>query len=504
MDLEDVPWTIFMAVMIVAPVCFMAFSMGLFDGFLDNGDDAPDYSFELTTTSTTIGVNQEKTLISEMALTYIFEDMKWSSSDDSILSVRTTEDGGNKVAIIKGLKEGDAVITVTSGDCSRECRVHVSETAPDNEIRAYNPYSKTNRYAVLSGPGFESGVLTLSFNNEGYNAITLCGYTTDMLEMCDENNGEACHDFKSAYMTFRDTSTDTIVSSKTYDPETDNSVVLPTGEYIYEPNVTFDVDFLITLRNDVQYHVTGSVVYKENDGSKDSTNIVKRSFAWRYDDKVFSFNLEFPYGMYSRYHTQNISYGNLNNYNHFRNYSENTGTNVFTHSNEVTKEIVAKLAMLYRNTYGHDKGLNTIEYANFILGFVQIGWYYSLDDEQYVDGESTDSVDYWGYPMETIYSGCGDCEDTSILAATLFYDAGFKSGVFLIPYHAMAAVHVENYTTPDPIPEGYEYMAYKSNGVVYYGCESTCWYSKPVGMGASELINDSNGIRYKDVEIYTV
>ena len=502
MDLEDIGVVFIGIIAAVAIGGILAYSVGIFDLL----DDSTDYSFELTTTSTTIGVGQDKAIVTEMAYTYVIDGMTWSSSDDSIVEVSYYEGSSNNIVNIRGLKEGDATITARSGNCSRQCNVHVTADVPDNEIRAYNPYSKTNRYAVLTGTGFEDGVLTLAFNNEGYNAITLSGYTVEMLEKSDYNNGDARHDFKSVAMTLVNVNTSETVSSKIYDPDEDNSVVLPTGD-IYTPNIPYDVDFLVTLKDDTQYHITGSFVYKENDGSRDSTFQVKRPFAWRYDGHDFSFDLTFAYGLYSRYHDYNISTGDMNNYNVFRNYTSSTGANCFTHSNEVTRVMVNRLGILYHETYGEDKSLDTLDFANFILGFVQVNWYYSYDDEQYVDGSISDNVDYWCYPMETIYSGCGDCEDTSILAATLFYDAGFKSGVFTLPGHAMAAVHVDDYKNPVPKPEGYEYMGYTAKNdpsTVYYGCETTTMVFRDVGMGASSLINDSHGNRYRDVKLYTV
>lgn len=503
-DQEDFAPVIIIAVVAIVGGAY-AYSHGYLDGLFDKGEEL-DYSFELTTTSTTLGVGQDKTLVTEMAPGYVFNDMSWTSSDDSIVSISYYKGSSKNIILITGHKVGDVTITATSGNCSKECKIHVSEETLDNEIRVYNHYSKTSRYAVLTGSGFEEGVLTLAFNNEGHNTVTLSGYTTEMLQKSSYNNGEARHDFKRVDMKLTNTSTNETMSTKTYDPAVDNSVILPTGD-IYTPNIDYAVDFLVTLWDDTQYHITGSFVYKENDGSKDGTGVLKRPFAWRYDDKVFSFDLYFEYGLYSRYHTENMGNGNLNNYNAFRNYSYGTGETWFVHSNEVTRNIASRLADIYHEKYGQEKSLNTLDYANFVLGFVQINWYYAYDDEQYVDGSISDNVDYWCYPMETIYSGCGDCEDTSILAATLFRDAGFKAGIFNLPGHAMAAVHVDDYSTPETIPEKWEYMAYyKTNNpsVLYYGCESTTSSFIDVGIAASDSFKDENGNYYEDVNLYTL
>ena len=109
--------------------------------------------------------------------------------------------------------------------------------------------------------------------------------------------------------------------------------------------------------------------------------------------------------------------------------------------------------------------------------------------------------------METIYSGIGDCEDTSILCATLFYDAGYKSGVYSIPEHAMLALHIDNYVTPT-MGEGRELMCYyqKNTNISFYGCESTSERPRQAGCASSSLIRDEHGNKFplSDVYLYVI
>ena len=84
-------------------------------------------------------------------------------------------------------------------------------------------------------------------------------------------------------------------------------------------------------------------------------------------------------------------------------------------------------------------------FADYILAFVVVTATYTTDDKQF--GES----EYWLYPIETLYRGKGDCEDTSILASALFSALSGMEGpnayvsgscVFLLPGHAMVGIDV--------------------------------------------------------------
>lgn len=97
-----------------------------------------------------------------------------------------------------------------------------------------------------------------------------------------------------------------------------------------------------------------------------------------------------------------------------------------------------------RELYG--KSHTTVEanqpYADFILAFVQCTTKYTIDFYGYGETE------YWAYPVQTIYNGFGDCEDSSLLCAALFTAAGFTAAVSLIPGHAICGVVLDNYVKP--------------------------------------------------------
>lgn len=78
-------------------------------------------------------------------------------------------------------------------------------------------------------------------------------------------------------------------------------------------------------------------------------------------------------------------------------------------------------------------GLDRTEFAQFVLCFVQSLPYVSDSDVFGIE-------DYWLYPLETLWYGGGDCEDTAILYDTIMVAAGYEVAFVLFPDHAMSAV----------------------------------------------------------------
>ncbi len=493
-------FAIIVALVVVAGGVFFFFWPSLF-----SSDDGEGDTFELTTNETTIGVGQSKYVVSEMAYTRVIDSMIWESSDESIVAVSYVEGCDNNFVALKGVSPGNAIVKAISGDCFREVAVTVTSESPDNVLKVYNQNSESKRYAILDGEGFKDGVLSLAFNYNGIPVISLCGYTQEMLSKSASNIGNACVDFKKIDITLRDTTVGTTISYETWNSSDSNKYVSP----IIAPNdhLTVDhqysVDYHITLKDDTDYHITGTITYNSNDGKLDGTNLFSRAYTWKYDDKTFSFKLNFPFGVYSRYHNQNGDYviGNGT-------YSRNSGVadydeTYFCRSNMITQAIEDAVSEQYKKAYGENVSLKDQKYADYILAFVQICWTYEYDYNQYVTTTKTDNVDYWAFPMETIYSGIGDCEDTSILCATFFHDAGYKAGVYSIPSHAMVAVHIDSYVTPI-VTKNHEIMCYiqTKTDTSFYGCESTAEWSCPAGVAASSLIRDEHGNKFPLNKVY--
>ena len=80
-------------------------------------------------------------------------------------------------------------------------------------------------------------------------------------------------------------------------------------------------------------------------------------------------------------------------------------------------------------------GMDERHFAEFVLAFVQAIPYVS-------DGDTKSHTDYMKYPSETLWDYGGDCEDASILYATLMAIDGKKSCIMIYDNHAMAGVSI--------------------------------------------------------------
>ncbi len=122
-----------------------------------------------------------------------------------------------------------------------------------------------------------------------------------------------------------------------------------------------------------------------------------------------------------------------------------------------------------------DKTLdNSYQFNQFILTFVEHIVVYTEDIKQHNKDE------YWAYPVQTLYSQKGDCEDTSLLASALYQALAsdeigkdYVKGACLIilTSHAMVGVQL----TGEPAPSLFiNYPCYvELNGVKYIMGETT-------------------------------
>lgn len=133
-------------------------------------------------------------------------------------------------------------------------------------------------------------------------------------------------------------------------------------------------------------------------------------------------------------------------------------------------------------------------YINFLLTFVQNCTRYPESNRQpdlYMYG----SIDYFSYPLQTLFHRSGDCEDTSILAAALFDAAGFEAGVTLvyadsvgnrIVGHSTAAVNMNKPISKTSVDLGDFTLAKMKGtnskaGIEYYLCETTISHQLAAG-----------------------
>jgi predicted transglutaminase-like cysteine proteinase len=115
------------------------------------------------------------------------------------------------------------------------------------------------------------------------------------------------------------------------------------------------------------------------------------------------------------------------------------------------------------------------DYVNRIMSFVQ-------QTEYKTDKETMGVAEYWKFPIETLFTGAGDCEDVSILTMALvkaFFHDEISTAlvIFWDVGHAMAAVSLSEVPAPikNPGPESQDISSgwYTKDGKTYYTCETT-------------------------------
>ncbi len=240
---------------------------------------------------------------------------------------------------------------------------------------------------------------------------------------------------------------------------------------------------------------TVSVTYRGPWGIENVTGVVHidgdvtESYTWTYEGVEYSVSVTYGYDDYLRYAydsgASRYSTGTSG-------YSGMTGLVV---ADETVTALESALREAYLGAYGDGAAVDGQDYADFILAFVQLCFSY-LDDSALYGTE-----EYWAYPLETLYHGGGDCEDTAVLCAALYLAAGYETGVFVIPGHAVVAVALAEYEVPRIGPSiwaSYGVFSYTVDGITYYGGETTLegWYMQTGLIDRSYSIGSDGTVWY--------
>jgi hypothetical protein len=167
-----------------------------------------------------------------------------------------------------------------------------------------------------------------------------------------------------------------------------------------------------------------------------------KSYFWTFDSLTWSLDVNIPIKDYMEYASSDADRWPDNN-------EERTE---FVTSNDATIVYIA----LTLDDWASERGYSDLKKANFVLSFVS-------DLEYTYDNESVGPDEYWRYPLETLYDETGDCEDTSILYASLMEALGYDAVLFLLPGHMAAGLDADGATG--------SYVEY--GGVKYFYCETT-------------------------------
>ncbi len=180
--------------------------------------------------------------------------------------------------------------------------------------------------------------------------------------------------------------------------------------------------------------------------TEQATQYYDKSFAWDYNGKHWTWNLSIPKTLYNVYKSVPIF---------TRTHSGPSGYGFLTTTEDYyIKSLADKL-----NETATSQGYGSYDKVSFALAFVQ-----SL---QYTSDNVTEGYnEYPRFPIETLVDEGGDCEDTSILFATITLIMGYGTVYINPPDHYAVGILGNGLTgTSWTYPEG-------SNRTYYY-CETT-------------------------------
>lgn len=148
------------------------------------------------------------------------------------------------------------------------------------------------------------------------------------------------------------------------------------------------------------------------------------STTWKYGNKTYSYTTSIKYSDVFRY-SLNDQYSSRDIYE-----KPEYVDRFFTVDDTYVKSIAD-----YLSAYRTSENMSDPEFATFVMRFVESIAY--LDDLK-----TRGANEFFKYPAEYLWDNGGDCEDSSIMYATLMYALGYDSGILLFNDHAMAMVYV--------------------------------------------------------------
>lgn len=229
----------------------------------------------------------------------------------------------------------------------------------------------------------------------------------DITEDCGNSLTVTAEDVENVTWTLRDSSNNIVNESE--------------GErYSY----TFETvgKYTLTYSGDKNEKFFGKVLTIIADG------VDNKTFDWSYGGKDYSITLGIKYSDYYTYKTDDI----------IRSQGTTEHDKMFvTSDDKYVKQIADYIS-------GATVGLDKAEVVNVLLRFTQtIPYMY--------DSESVGQEEYWKYPLETLYDGNGDCEDTTILFCAVGKAMGYDTALMLFSGHATGAVSITDmgYDTSD-------------------------------------------------------
>lgn len=241
-------------------------------------------------------------------------------------------------------------------------------------------------------------------------------------------------------------------------------------------------------------------LYVDGDLDRSGTAIldgpVDRTFSWTQtlasgESHSYSVSVRYMYSDYLGYHQDDA----------VRHQNQDSDAR-FVIIDDTVRLLESALEAEYRQVRGSAAVIGGQDYADYLLSFVQSCISYpdsitSSDGGYVLDAEEGSGDMFlhgewerWSYPLETIHTGYGDCEDTTFLAASLFSAAGYGAAIATIPNHMVVAVVLADFT-PHSAVTGLELAEKRvtSTGENLFFCETATDVAVPCGYVTKEVLD---------------
>ena len=167
-----------------------------------------------------------------------------------------------------------------------------------------------------------------------------------------------------------------------------------------------------------------------------------KTYHWYFEGRSFTLDLNLSAQKYWQYQNMDVDRSPI---------SHSQMAAFVTSAEAVVTDLANKLGAM-----ASARGYDRLRTADLVLAFVQ-----SIDYS--FDNQSTGQSDYWRFSVETLYDQTGDCEDTSILYASIIEAMSYDATLLLLPAHMAVGLACL----------GASGTHYTYQSVDYYYCETT-------------------------------
>lgn len=190
---------------------------------------------------------------------------------------------------------------------------------------------------------------------------------------------------------------------------------------------------------------------------------IEKTYRWRFLDSFHTITLDIPFNKYEWAVQSTVNRS-----------PQLLGTRAMASFATIDDTLIVSLADELHDM-AIENGYSNVETINFVLSFVQQNIHY------WDDNVSKNQEEYWRYPIETLVDEQGDCEDTSVLFASIVENMDYDA---ILLFYIIdddighLATGVSGVTLPDGHSVDYEEKS-------FYYCETTS-----IGFVIGEKPND--------------